>query len=67
MTTKPVLNLHLVELKTSNIALAEVIAGLTKFKKDLEAKGVEVSITVEDQWHTGPTITLLNTESEPMK
>jgi len=65
MTLKPTLHMRLLEMKTSNIPLGVVIEGLAKFKADLEAKGIEVSITVEDQWHMGSNIITLKSESEP--
>ena len=63
--TKPTLNLRVVELQTSNIALPEIIRGLERFKADLEAKGVQVSLTVEglNPRMTEPIIIHLESES----
>ena len=66
-TQTKTLTMRLTEMRADNVDLKSIVAGLRLFQADLEAQGVQVSITVEDWRVTEPAIVILKTESEAVK
>jgi hypothetical protein len=54
-------------MRAENVDLSVIVAGLERFKAELEAQGVEVQITVKDPRKNTPPLIVLQTESEPAK